>query len=89
MQNPPVRLSNGQWLPDVMAGHILALHPLSGFLMLDSALRQVAGRFFAGDAYERALRRGEVADCPEYWQLCGAIVGGGPFVSASLGFVTY
>ena len=36
--------------PDAFRGQVLSLHPLSGFFMMDPALRAVAGNFFGPDA---------------------------------------
>jgi hypothetical protein len=58
------------YLPDVFSGQLLSLHPLSGFLMKDPALCEVAGRLFASERYEELLANG----LAEYWDLVGAIL---------------
>jgi hypothetical protein len=59
---------------DVFTGHILSLHPLSGFFMTDPALCAIAGRFFATEAHDLALGRGLATLCGAYWDLVGAIL---------------
>jgi hypothetical protein len=70
MQNQPSVLPGGLVVPDVFCGQVLSLHPLSGFLMKDPALCEVAGRFFVSDGYEQGLAEGST----EYWDLVGAIL---------------
>jgi hypothetical protein len=74
MQNQPVQLPDGRHLPDVFCGQVLALHPLSGFLMLDPALCAAAGRFFGTQAYDRAFAPGQADLGSEYWGLIDAIL---------------
>jgi hypothetical protein len=74
MQNQPVELPDGRVLPDVFGGQVLALHPLSGFIMQDPALSAVAGNFFATDAYTATFTRGQAAACAEYWALVEVIL---------------
>jgi hypothetical protein len=74
MQNRPVPGPDGRATPDAFRGHVLGLHPLSGFFMKDPALCAVAGRFFATDAYDEALTRGRAGACAAYWSLVGAIL---------------
>ncbi|QEL16844.1 hypothetical protein [Limnoglobus roseus] len=70
-QNPTTAGPGGR---DAFNGQVLALHPLSGFLMTDPALLAVAGRFFATGAHDRVMVRDEVTSCPEYWDLIGVIL---------------
>jgi len=59
---------------DVFCGQVLSLHPLSGFLMKDKALSAIAGRFFATEAHDWALARGQATLCSAYWELVEAIL---------------
>jgi hypothetical protein len=74
MQNQPLELPDGRVIPDVFGGQVLALHPLSGFVMKDPGLCAVAGRFFGSDACARVMANGRAEDCAEYWDLLGAIL---------------
>jgi hypothetical protein len=74
MQNQPIELPDGRVLPDVFGGQVLAVHPLSGFIMRDPASCAVAGRFFATDAYELTFTHGQASACPEYWALVEVIL---------------
>jgi hypothetical protein len=74
VQTQPAERPDGTVEPDAFRGHVLALHPLSGFFMKDPALMSVAGRFFGTDAYDRAFARGQAATCGEYWDLVGAVL---------------
>jgi hypothetical protein len=74
MQNQPVELPDGRYLPDVFCGQVLALHPLSGFVMKDPVLCAVAGRFFTSDAYDRVVALGRADSCAEYWEMVGALL---------------
>lgn len=69
--------------PDVFFGHVLALHPLSGHFMQDSALLNVAGHFFGTDAWNAVFERNE-SDRPEYWNLVEAILLAGHAYRANL-----
>jgi hypothetical protein len=59
---------------DVFSGQILALHPLTWCLFADAALCEVAGRFFSSSEYEVISRGGDSENCPNYWELIGAIL---------------
>jgi hypothetical protein len=74
MQNQPLERPDGRVIPDVFGGQVLSLHPLSGFLMKDPALRAIAGRFFLSGSYEQVMSRGRVGECAEYWDVVGAIL---------------
>ena len=63
----------GPYDSDVFSGQILSLHPLSAFFMNDPALRAVAGRFFATDAWNDVFERNNV-NRPEYQALIRAIL---------------
>jgi hypothetical protein len=63
-----------QFIPDVFAGQILSLHPLSGFFMKDPALCAIAGRFLTSPSFDEVMRRGRSQNHPLYWDLVGAIV---------------
>lgn len=60
-------------VPDVFAGQVLSLHPLSSVIMKDPAMLSIAGRFFGTDAYARFFVNGE-RNCAEYWDLVGVIL---------------
>ncbi len=68
-QNPPV-------LADAFRGQVLALHPLSAFVMKDPTLLAVAGQFFGTDAHARGVEHDDTG-VPEYWDLVGAILTAG------------
>jgi hypothetical protein len=74
MQTQPVELPGDEVIPNVFREQVLSLHPLSAVFMTDPALCAIAGRFFASDAHDRVFRDGDAADCPEYWDLLGAIL---------------
>jgi hypothetical protein len=74
MQNQPLELADGTVVPDVFSGHVLSLHPLSGFLMKDPALCAVAGRFFGLPSTEHSFLDADNANRQEYWDFVGAIL---------------
>jgi len=58
-------------------GHVLALHPLSGFFMKDPTACRAAGRFFGTEAYSDVFERGAAGTSTPYWDLVGAILASG------------
>jgi hypothetical protein len=61
-------------IADVFSGQVLSLHPLSGFFMKDPALCAIAGRFLTSERYDVVMTGGRSENCPEYWELVGAIL---------------
>lgn len=75
-QNQPREGTDGNLIPDVFRGQVLALHPLSGFFMKDPAMLAIAGKFFGTAAHDRVFVHGEAA-VPAYWKLVGGILTAG------------
>jgi len=61
-------------VPDVFSGQVLALHPLTWFLLSDPALCEVAGRYFDSTAPDAIARQDTAELSAEYWELIGAIL---------------
>ena len=59
---------------DAFNGQVLSLHPISGFIMRDPAMCEIAGEYFGMDDYDEIASRGQLGRRPEYWRLVGVIM---------------
>ena len=62
------------YVPDVFAGQVLALHPLSWILLSDPALRAAVGRCITSPRFDVMLQDGSIELFGEYWQMVDAIL---------------
>ena len=72
-QNQPVEHADGTVEPDAFCGQVLALHPLSGFLMQDPQLLAIAGGFVGVISHDE-IDQGTYAERDEYWELVRGIL---------------
>jgi hypothetical protein len=61
-------------IPDVFAGQVLALHPLSAFVMNDPTLRTMVGRFLVDPEFEAIMATRRAEESATYWGLVQAVL---------------
>jgi hypothetical protein len=59
---------------DAFAGQVLALHPLSAFVMNDPAHLQALGAWIDHPEHDRLVQQAQVGAAPAYWDLVAALL---------------
>jgi hypothetical protein len=59
---------------DAFSGQVLSLHPLSAFVMNDTAHLQAVGSWIGHPDHDRLVRDGLVGTCPAYWDSIATIL---------------
>lgn len=73
-QEAPRLQGDGTWIPDMLAGQILALHPISELIIRDPALCATVGRYFQNTVVTDGRYERHHWDLDEYWTLWHAIL---------------
>ena len=61
-------------VPDVFAGQVLSLHPLSAYVMRDPLLRVLVGRFLIAPEFDPVIAARRADDSAAYWGLVEAVL---------------
>lgn len=72
-QQQPPESPDGDWV-DAFCGNVLALHPLSGFMLMSPSHLERIGRWIGHSNYAYFSDNRRLGECEEYWDLVGAVL---------------